>query len=133
MPEITLDYDERTRLSTFRQLLGTFGDIGGALIPFAATFFLPHWLDFRAVGAMAGIVVAGGAIVVYAGIRERPEFAIGAAARLTESIRSVWSNEPFRVCSLRPCSRFWGSAFLARFCGSWRNTGCGTKAQGRCG
>jgi GPH family glycoside/pentoside/hexuronide:cation symporter len=97
MPEITLDYDERTRLSTFRQLLGTFGDIGGALIPFAATFLLPQWLDFRAVGATAGIVVAGGAIVVYAGIRERPEFALGAAARLSESIKSVWSNEPFRV------------------------------------
>ncbi len=29
MPELTLDYDERTKLSTFRMLLGTVGDISG--------------------------------------------------------------------------------------------------------
>jgi GPH family glycoside/pentoside/hexuronide:cation symporter len=27
MPELTLDYDERTKVSTYRQLLGTIGDI----------------------------------------------------------------------------------------------------------
>ena len=37
MPEITLADDERTRWSTFRQIAGhLLGDIGGALIPFAA-------------------------------------------------------------------------------------------------
>jgi GPH family glycoside/pentoside/hexuronide:cation symporter len=109
MPEITLDYDERTRLSTFRQLLGTFGDIGEALIPFAATLLLPQWPHFRAVGALAGIVVAGGAIIVYAGLRERPEFAMGTAAKLSESIKSSGATSHFGFCSPPPCWRFWGS------------------------
>ena len=74
MPELTLDYDERTKLSTFRILLGTVGDISGALLPFAASYLFARGTDFKVTGAVCGLIVAGGAMLAYAGLRERAEF-----------------------------------------------------------
>lgn len=97
MPELTLDYDERTRLSTFRMLLGTVGDISGALLPFAASYLFARGMDFKITGAFCGLVVAGGAMVAYAGLRERPEFSTLARARLWESVKSMAGNRPFVI------------------------------------
>src|SRR5258707_10352122 len=57
MPELTLDYDERTKVSTFRILLGTVGDISGALLPFAATYLFARGTDFKVTGAVCALVV----------------------------------------------------------------------------
>ncbi len=97
MPELTLDYDERTRLSTFRQLLGTVGDISGALIPFAASYLFARGTDFKVTGAVCGLVVAGGAMLAYAGLRERAEFSTLERSRLFASIKSVAGNRPFVI------------------------------------
>jgi GPH family glycoside/pentoside/hexuronide:cation symporter len=97
MPELTLDYDERTRLSTFRQLFGTGGDISGALLPFAATWFFARGTDFRVTGAVCAIVVAGGALTVFSGVRERPEFSSRERSGFIESLRAVGSNRPFLI------------------------------------
>jgi GPH family glycoside/pentoside/hexuronide:cation symporter len=82
MPELTLDYDERTKLSTFRMLLGTVGDISGALLPFAATYLFARGTDFKVTGAICAIVVAGGAMLAYTGLRERAEFSTLERSRL---------------------------------------------------
>ena len=97
MPELTLDYDERTRLSTFRQLLGTVGDISGALLPFAATYLFARGTDFKVTGAICGLVVAGGAMVAYAGLRERAEFSTLERSKLWASLKSVAGNRPFVI------------------------------------
>lgn len=97
MPELTLEYDERTRLSTLRQLFGTCGDISGALIPFVASFLLAKGTDFEVTGVVAALVVGGGAILAYLGTRERPEFSIGAQHRLWSSIKSVIGNRPYLI------------------------------------
>ena len=97
MPELTLDYDERTKLSTFRQLLGTVGDISGALLPFAASYLFAHGTDFKVTGAICGLVVAGGAMLAYAGLRERAEFSTHERSRLFASLKSVADNRPFVI------------------------------------
>jgi len=97
MPELTLDYDERTRLSTFRQLFGTAGDISGALLPFAATYLLARGLDFRVTGALCALVVAGGALWAFFGLVERAEFSLRESSGFFEALRSAGSNRPFLI------------------------------------
>ena len=100
MPELTLDYDERTKLSTFRQLLGTVGDISGAMLPFAASYLFARGTDFKVTGAICALVVAGGAMVAYAGLRERGEFSTRERSRLFASLKSMASNRPFVILLL---------------------------------
>ena len=100
MPELTLDYDERTKLSTFRQLFATFGDISGAMLPFAATYLFARGLDFKITGAVCAIVVGGGALLAYVGLRERPEFGTLESSRLGASMKSALANRPFVILLL---------------------------------
>jgi GPH family glycoside/pentoside/hexuronide:cation symporter len=97
MPELTLDYDERTKLSTFRMLCGTVGDISGALLPFAATYLFARGTDFKVTGAICAVVVAGGAMLAYTGLRERAEFSTLERSRLWASIKSMAGNRPFII------------------------------------
>ena len=97
MPELTLDYDERTKISTYRQLLGTIGDISGALLPFAASYLFARGTDFKITGAICAIVVAGGAMLAYANLRERSEFSTRERSRLLASLKSVAGNRPFVI------------------------------------
>jgi Na+/melibiose symporter-like transporter len=100
MPELTLDYDERTKLSTFRMLFGTVGDISGALLPFAATYLFARGTDFKVTGAICGLVVAGGAMLGYTGLRERTEFSTRERSKLFASIKSMAGNRPFVILLL---------------------------------
>jgi len=97
MPELTLDYDERTKLSTFRQLCATIGDLSGALLPFAASYLFARGTDFKVTGAICAIVVAGGAMLAYGGLRERSEFSTRQRSKLFASMKSVLSNRPFVI------------------------------------
>jgi GPH family glycoside/pentoside/hexuronide:cation symporter len=97
MPELTLDYDERTRLSTYRQLCGTAGDISGALLPFAAAWIFARGLDFQITGAICAVVVAGGALFAFFNLRERPGFAERERFNLRESMKSAFANRPFII------------------------------------
>jgi GPH family glycoside/pentoside/hexuronide:cation symporter len=97
MPELTLDYDERTKLSTFRQLCGTVGDVSGALLPFGATYLFARGTDFKVTGAVCAITVAGGAMLAYRGLRERTDFFERERSRLLESLKAVLANRPFVI------------------------------------
>ncbi|HKN00527.1 MAG TPA: MFS transporter [Candidatus Binataceae bacterium] len=97
MPELTLDYDERTRLSTYRQLFGTVGDVSGALLPFAASYLFARGLDFRITGGVCALVTAGGAALAFVGLRERPEFAQLERFKLGEALHSAFANRPFVI------------------------------------
>jgi GPH family glycoside/pentoside/hexuronide:cation symporter len=97
MPELTLDYDERTRLSSYRQLCGTAGDISGALLPFGAAYLFGKTVDFTITGVVCAIIVAGGAMIAYGGLRERPDFAARKRMRLGAAVRSAAQNYPFLI------------------------------------
>ncbi len=100
MPELTLDYDERTRLSTYRQLFGTAGDISGALLPFAAAWIFAKGFDFQITGGVCAVIVAGGALFAYINLRERPGFADRERFNLRESMKSALANRPFIILML---------------------------------
>jgi len=100
MPELTLDYDERTRLSTYRQLCGTAGDISGALLPFGAAWIFAKGLDFQITGAICAVVVAGGALLAFFNLRERPGFADRERFNLREALNSALANRPFVILML---------------------------------
>ena len=100
MPELTLDYDERTKISTYRQLLGTIGDISGAMLPFAASYLFARGADFKITGAICALIVAGGAMLAYTGLRERSEFSTRERSRLFASLKSVAGNQPFVILAI---------------------------------
>ncbi len=97
MPELTLDYDERTRLSTFRQLFATAGDISGALLPFLASYLFAAGTDFKMTGALCAMIVVGSAVALFLGVSEREEFSTKLTSNLYESISSVMANRPFVI------------------------------------
>jgi glycoside/pentoside/hexuronide:cation symporter, GPH family len=97
MPELTLDYDERTRLSTFRQLCGTVGDVAGAMLPFGASYLFARGTDFRVTGAVCAIVVAGGAMLAFVMLRERADFSHRERYRLLDALKSMARNRPFLI------------------------------------
>ena len=100
MPELTLDYDERTKLSTFRQLCATVGDVSGAMLPFAASYLFARGLDFKITGAICATVVGCGAMLAFLGLRERADFGTREKSSLASAVKSAASNRPFIILLL---------------------------------
>jgi GPH family glycoside/pentoside/hexuronide:cation symporter len=72
-PDLTPDYDERTRLATYRVTIGNLGDMTGALVPLVLLTLLAPRTTFGVSGAAVGIVIACTALVAFAGLRERTD------------------------------------------------------------
>ncbi len=70
-PDLTPDYDERTRVATYRVTIGNVGDFSGALIPMLMLAFLAPRITFAWSGAFVGSVILIGAIAAFTGLRER--------------------------------------------------------------
>src|SRR5260370_16382747 len=96
-PGALREHDEPLKPSTFRLLMGTVGGISGALLPFAATYLFARGTDFKVTGAICAIVVAGGAMLAYTGLRERAEFSTLERSRLWASMKSIAGNQPFII------------------------------------
>jgi len=96
-PELTLDYDERTSLTSYRM---AFSILGG-LIAFTAPLMIigtmrPENADkVFMVGAIFGLASALPLLLTFAGTRERPEFINQSQPKLRESLRAAVRNRPF--------------------------------------
>src|SRR5690606_31672742 len=92
-PELTTDYDERTRVATWRTAIGMVGDFGGALAPMLLLAGVGGAAERRGVMGAMGLAVAvlilAGAAVAFASVRERHADAAGARARLWPSLRRI--------------------------------------------
>lgn len=96
-PELTLDYDERTSLTTYRM----FFSIAAGLVAFT----LPGTIIGSFVPGNAGRVLLAGVIFgvtsalpllgTFLGTRERPEFQAQSPSSARESLRAVLRNQPF--------------------------------------
>jgi GPH family glycoside/pentoside/hexuronide:cation symporter len=99
-PELTPDYDERTKLSAFKQFFGTLGDAQGALLPLILFNTLFHG-DRRAAnftyGLIACIMVILFSMLTYWGTREKPNLSGRAAVSITESFKAASKNRPFLI------------------------------------
>ena len=96
-PELTLDYDERTSLTSYRMFFSIFASLLAFTIPFMIIgAFRPEnhgrvWL----MGSIFGVASALPLLLTFLGTRERPEFQQQSQPALRESIKAALRNRPF--------------------------------------
>jgi GPH family glycoside/pentoside/hexuronide:cation symporter len=99
-PELTLDYDERTRLSGYKQFFGTLGDATGAMVPLILLDYA-FGGERRPTHFLYGLI-AGGLMIVFAeitrrGTFERPGLAKQTKIGILESFKAVSKNRPYLI------------------------------------
>jgi GPH family glycoside/pentoside/hexuronide:cation symporter len=98
-PELTPNYNERTKLSGFRQLFGTFGDAQGAILPLVLVGLFhdqrrPAHLVYGLLAAMTVIVLAE---VTRRGTFETLTSGQGSHIDVRDSFSSIIRNRPFLI------------------------------------
>ncbi|MGC8872901.1 MAG: MFS transporter [Chloroflexia bacterium] len=96
-PELTLDYDERTSLTSYRMAFSIVGGLVAFTLPLAFVGKMQPENANRVLGmgALFGFLSALPLLLVFFTTRERPEFQAQSQPRLRESLRAAWSNRPF--------------------------------------
>jgi GPH family glycoside/pentoside/hexuronide:cation symporter len=95
-PELTLDYDERTRLSAYQQVFATIGDILGTMAPVLLVgIFATQRGDFSFLGMLVGVLAVGAAFWTYRGTRENPALAKKSKLSLGQSLLATFRNRPY--------------------------------------
>jgi len=96
-PELTLDYDERTSLTSYRMAFS----IGGSLVAFIVPMMIigtmhPDSTDrVLLMGVVFGLISALPLLLVFLHTRERPEFQQQVQPKLKDAFRAVIHNRPF--------------------------------------
>jgi GPH family glycoside/pentoside/hexuronide:cation symporter len=98
-PELTPDYDERTKLSGYKQFFGTLGDAAGAIGPMALLIVFqeerrPAHLTYGLI-ALASVVML--ANITRWGTFENPALARKAQIGVLESFKAVSKNRPYLI------------------------------------
>lgn len=88
-PDLTADYDERTRLATWRTTIGMVGDLLGALAPMVLLALRPPRAVFDTSGLAVAILILVGVGVAFAGVREPAPGRVGAREPLRENLRRI--------------------------------------------
>ncbi len=96
-PELTLDYDDRTSLTSYRMAFSILGGLIAFTVPLMIIGTMrPENADkVFMVGAIFGLASALPLLLTFAGTRERPEFINQSQPKLRESLRAVVRNRPF--------------------------------------
>ena len=96
-PELTLDYDERTSLTTYRMMFSILGSLVAFTVPWMIIqAFRPEnatrvWIN----GVVFAVLSALPLLVTFFGTRERPEFEAEAQPSLRTSLKAALRNRPF--------------------------------------
>ncbi len=72
-PDLTPDYDQRTRVAAYRVTIGNLGDMIGAIVPMLMLAALAPRLTFRWSGATVAIIITATALLTFVGVRERED------------------------------------------------------------
>lgn len=72
-PDLTPDYDERTRVAAYRVTVGNLGDMTGAMLPMLLLAFLAPRLTFGWSGGVVGVAIVLAAALTFARVRERTD------------------------------------------------------------
>lgn len=98
-PELTPDYDERTKLSGYKQFFGTLGDASGAILPMVLLMLLDEQRRpaHYAYALFAGLAVFTFAIITRLGTFENPALARKAQIGVLESFKAVSKNRPYLI------------------------------------
>ena len=95
-PELTLDYDERTRLSAYQQVFATIGDILGTMTPVILIgVFATQRGDFSFIGLLIGVLALASALFTYFGTKENLALAKTSKLSLGKSLLATFTNRPY--------------------------------------
>jgi glycoside/pentoside/hexuronide:cation symporter, GPH family len=104
-PELTEDYDERSRLNGYRMVVSMAGGLLAAVaVPYVAGLFPQPQTGYLLMAVIFGVLGAIPYLLLFFGIRERfAERPISKAPfgprQWGETIRSIFSNRPFRYAT----------------------------------
>lgn len=100
-PDLTPDYDQRTRVASWRVTIGNLGDMTGAIVPMVLLALLAPRLTFRISGAAIAAIITVTALVTFWRVRERPELAPLHRAPLRQNLWQILTfparNRPARI------------------------------------
>ena len=98
-PEMTPDYDERTKLSGFKQFFGTLGDATGAILPLLLLgLFNEQRREAHLVyGLLACALMIAFSAITRWGTFESPNLARRTPVSVKESFRAVAKNRPYLI------------------------------------
>jgi len=98
-PELTPDYDERTKLSGYKNFFGVLGDASGAILPMVLLMILNE--QRRPAHFLYGLFACGAvfalSIVTHWGTYENPALAQKAQVGVLESLKAVSKNRPYLI------------------------------------
>jgi GPH family glycoside/pentoside/hexuronide:cation symporter len=96
-PELTLDYDERTSLTTYRMVFSILGGLAGFTLPLMLIGAMRPENAGRvsAMGIGFGLFCALPLLLAFLGTRERPEYQAQPQRSVRDSIRAAARNRPF--------------------------------------
>jgi GPH family glycoside/pentoside/hexuronide:cation symporter len=100
-PELTLDYDERTTLTSYRMVFSILGGLIAFIVPLAVIGSMrPENINRIFITcALIGLFSALPLLITFFGTRERPEFQAQVQPGLKESLRAAVHNRPFLFAS----------------------------------
>lgn len=88
-PDLTPDYDQRTRVATWRVTIGNLGDLTGALVPMLLLAVLAPRTTFRISSAAIALVIAVTALVTFFRVRERSDVVHPPRAPLRQNLWQI--------------------------------------------
>jgi GPH family glycoside/pentoside/hexuronide:cation symporter len=96
-PELTMDYDERTSLTSYRMFFSILGSLIAFTVPLAMVgkFTRVNAPRIVLMGLTFGLVSAAGMLTTFFGTRERPENQEPEPPKLRDSLRAALRNRPF--------------------------------------
>jgi len=96
-PELTLDYDERTKLTSYRMFFSIFAGLIGFTVPLAVIGRMQPENANKVfiIGAIFGLASALPLLLTFFGTRERLEFQQQSTQPLMHSVKAALKNQPF--------------------------------------
>jgi len=96
-PELTEDYDERTKLTSFRMLFNIIGSLTAYIFPMLVigSMVPDNTKKILLMGVIAGAIAATPLLIVFLGTREKKEYMMGKRPKLFPSLKAAFKNRPF--------------------------------------
>ncbi len=96
-PELTEDYDERTKLTSFRMLFNILGSLTAYVFPMLVigSMVPDNTKKVMIMALIAAALAATPLLLVFSGTREKKEYMLEKQPKLIPSIKAAFKNRPF--------------------------------------
>ncbi len=96
-PELTEDYDERTKLTSFRMLFNIIGSLTAYVFPMLVIgSMVPENVKrVMLMAVIAGAIAATPLLLVFLGTKEKKEYMLEKQPKLIPSLKAAFKNRPF--------------------------------------